>query len=150
MTIEKHTIPDTDTVIWAETDNLNYYITTPLPPDADEGVTNKQISFAAHNRRQYPKDASGISVPSQNRVYLFDPGRKNGSAIPGKPFRIDDGTENRMMRYVGRFIDLHSFFVGNIKKNISLYSPAGVRYIIETDDVRAEPAGQLALVAEDK
>ena len=60
----------------------------------------------------------------------MDPGRKSGSAIPGQPFRITDGTENRMMRYTGNWVDVHAFFTGNVDSDVSLYSPTGTRYII--------------------
>lgn len=133
MAIQKHTIEGTDTAIWAETANLNHFTSTLIPPDADAGVTNQQSSVAASSRRQYPGDSTKISVSSHNRIFLVDPGRKSGSAIPGKPFRITDGTENRMMRFTGDWIDIHSFFTGNVKVDCRLFSPSGTPYKIKAE-----------------
>lgn len=130
MAIQKHSIDGTDTAIWAETANLNHFTNTLIAPDSEGSVTNEQASVAASSRRQYPGDASTVSVSSHTRTYLVDPGRKSGSAIPGDPFRINDGTENRMMRFTGDWIDVHAFFTGNVKTDVSLYSPTGTRYQI--------------------
>ena len=130
MAIQKHTLEGTDTAIWAETANLNHFSSTLISPDAADGVTNQQASVSASSRRQYPGDGSTVSVSAHSRTYLVDPGRKSGSAVPGKPFRINDGTENRMMRYTGSWIDVHSFFTGNVDVETSLYSPTGTRYVI--------------------
>ena len=140
MAIQKHTLPDTDTAIWAETANLNHFSTTLIAPDSDGSVTNNQSSVAASTRRQYPGDSSLVSVSSHQRTYLVDPGRRSGSAIPGKPFRINDGTENRMMRFTGDWVDVHAFFTGNVDVETSLYSPTGTRYIIAATGGQAEVA----------
>ena len=136
MAIQKHTLDGTDTAIWAETANLNHFTSTLISPDSAAGVTNQQASGAASSRRQDPNDASTISVSSHSRTYLVDPGRKSGSAIPGAPFRINDGTENRMMRFTGDWVDVHAFFTGNVKSDVSLYSPTGTRYQIAGPTVR--------------
>lgn len=136
MAIQKHTIPSSSTAIWAETDNLNYFSVSSIEPDAAEGVTNENASVAASSRRQYPGDSSQINVASHSRTYLVDPGRKSGSAIPGKPFRINDGTENRMMRYTGRWLDVHAFFFGNVSTETSLYSPTGTRYVLAPNETQ--------------
>ena len=130
MAIQKHTIPSTDTAIWAETDNLNYFSSSAIAPDSDGSVTNEQASVAASSRRQYPGDPTTVAVSAHSRTYLVDPGRKSGSAIPGKPFRINDGTENRMMRFTGDWVDVHAFFTGNVSTETLLYSPTGTRYVI--------------------
>ena len=134
MAIQKHTLPTTDTAIWAETANLNHFSSTLIAPDSDGSVTNEQASVAASSRRQYPGDTSEVSVSAHSRTYLVDPGRKSGSAIPGKPFRINDGTENRMMRFTGDWVDVHAFFTGNVDVETSLYSPTGTRYVIAAGD----------------
>ena len=130
MALQKHTLPGTSSAIWAETDNLNYFSSTEISPDSDGNVTNESANVAASKRRQYPGDPSPFNVPTHSRVYLVDPGRKSGSAIPGQPFRINDGTENRMMRFTGNWVDVHAFFTGNVDADVSLYSPTGTRYII--------------------
>ena len=134
MAIQKHTIDGTDTAIWAESANLNHFTSTLIAPDSEASVTNVSVSFPAGSRRQYPGDATPVGFSGGTRVYLRDPGRKSGSAIPGKPFRIDDGTENRMMRYAGDFIDVHAFFTGNVKAECKLYSATGTRYVIAGPD----------------
>ena len=134
MAIQKHTIPDSTTAIWAETDNLNYFTKTAITPDSVGNVTNETSNVAASSRRQYPGDPTPVSVSANTRVFMVDPGRKSGSAIPGKPFRIDDGTENRMMRYAGTWTDVHAFFTGNVNSDVSLYSPSGTRYVIAAVD----------------
>ena len=130
MAIQKHTLPDTTSAIWAETENLNYFTKTAITPDSAGDVTNKTTDVAAHTRRQYPGDSSKVSVSSSSRVFMHDPGRKSGSAIPGSPFVISDGTETRQMRFTGTWTDVHSFFVGNTNAECSLYSPTGTRYVI--------------------
>ena len=61
---------------------------------------------------------------------MVDPGRKSGNAVPGKPFVISDGTEKRQMRYTGRWMDVHAFFVGNVTVESTLWSDTGTRYVI--------------------
>ena len=147
MAIQKHTLPTTDSAIWAETDNLNYFVTGSIEPDSAGGVTNEQASVAASSRRQYPGDPTTVSVSGHSRTVLKDPGRKSGSAIPGKPFRVSDGTENRQMRFTGDWVDVHAFFTGNVSSETLLYSPTGTRYVIAgptvfgatgTDVIKAE------------
>ena len=133
MAIQKHTLPDTNSAIWAETDNLNYFSSLSISPDSSTGVTNEQSQVAGHNRRQYPGDQSLSEVDSHPRVFMKDPGRKSGNAVPGRPFVISDGTEKRQMRYTGRFMDVHAFFVGNVTVDTTLWSPTGTRYVISAD-----------------
>lgn len=130
MAIEKHSIPDSDSAIWAETDNLNYFVKTAITPDTSTGIENKTSGVAAGSRRQYPGDPTPVGFKATDRVYMVDPGRKSGNAIPGKPFRIDDGTENRMMRYTGTWTDVHAYFTGDAANDCRLYSPSGTRYVI--------------------
>ena len=133
MAIQKHTLPDSNSAIWAETDNLNYFSSLSIAPDSSTGVTNEQAQVAGHNRRQYPGDTSLAEVDSHPRVFMKDPGRKSGNAVPGRPFVISDGTEKRQMRYTGRFMDVHAFFVGNVTVDTTLWSPTGTRYVISAD-----------------
>ena len=133
MAIEKHSLPDTNSAIWAETDNLNYFSSLSISPDTATGVTNSQSPVASNTRRQYPGDTTPVGVSGHNREFMTDPGRKSGNAIPGRPFVISDGTEKRQMRYTGRFMDVHAFFVGNVTVDTTLWSPTGTRYIISAD-----------------
>ena len=133
MAIQKHTLPDSTSAIWAETDNLNYFSSLSISPDSSEGVTNKQAQVEGKPRRAYPGDQNPAGVSSHPRTYMVDPGRKSGNAVPGRPFVISDGTEKRQMRYTGRFMDVHAFFVGNVTVDTTLWSPTGTRYVISAD-----------------
>lgn len=130
MAIEKHEAVADKVYIWAETANINHFVSTQLTPVSYGAVTNVQTTVKSHTRRQYPGDTSLVNVTSHARTFMKDPGRKNGNSLPGKPFIVDDGTERRQMTYQGDFIDLHSYFVGETKGAINLYSERGVRYAI--------------------
>ena len=130
MSAQKFSLENTDTAIWAEPANLNYFLKTTLTPDSAEGVTNVSTNVKAHTRRQYVGDTTLVNVSAHTMEYMVDPGRKSGSALPGKPFVVTDGTEKRQMRFTGDFMDVHAMFVGDSKFNIDLYSPSGTRYSI--------------------
>lgn len=138
MAIVKHIAgaPGFQVEIWGETANINFFLNTPLVAATKGSVITKQAAVSAHTRRQYPGDNSPINVSSTQREFLYDPGAKNGSALPGKSFvLVSDaglpGEERRQFTYVGRFLDLHSFFVGDVKMQVQLYSPSGKRYTID-------------------
>ena len=130
MAIQKHSIDGTDSAIWAETDNINYFLSTDLTPDSAGSVTNVQLNKPGHTRRQYPGDTSLVSVSAHSATTIMDPGRKSGNAIPGKPFVVTDGTEKRQFRYTGDWTDVHALFVGDVANETTLYSSTGTRYII--------------------
>lgn len=129
MTIQKFTIDGFDLAIWAEPANINYFLTTTLTPDAAEGVTNKQSSVKSHSRRQYPGDIITMNVAAHERVYMVDPGRKVGNALPGKPFILDDGVEKRQFTMTGNVVDLHAFLTSDVKNETRLYT-TGASYVI--------------------
>jgi len=136
MAIERFTIANTDTVIYAEPDNLNYFLNTPLTPDTAASATNKQATVKAHTRRQYPGDTTTSSVSATVRTYLSDPGRRTGNALPGDSFRVVSdaglpGEENRQFTYSGNWLDVHALFVGDAKMQVYLYSPSGTRYTVD-------------------
>lgn len=127
MAIQKFTIPNTDTVIWAEPDNLNYFLRTPLTPDSAGGVVNKQSSVKAHTRQRYPNDPNPVNVSAHGREYMVDPGRKDGRGLPGTPFRVVSepgmpASENRRFTYQGDWMDVHSLFSGDAAMQLFLYS----------------------------
>ena len=130
MAIEKHEAVADKVYIWGETDNINHFVTTPLEPVSYGQVTNQQSQVKSHSRRAYPGQSPATGVAAHSRVYIVDPGRKNGSALPGSNFWIDDGTEKRQFTYQGDFTDLHSYFVSETKLAITLWSERGVRYAI--------------------
>ena len=130
MSAQKFSLENTDTAIWAEPANLNYFLTTPLTPDSAAGVSNKTSTVKQHTRRQYKGDITTSTVSTHSREFMVDPGRKSGSALPGSPFVVTDGTEKRTFRLVGDFMDVHALFLGDAKSDLDLYSPTGTRYSI--------------------
>ncbi len=130
MSIQKHVYDvNTGNAIYAETANINYFLTTPLTPASAAGAQNKTASVKAHTRRRYPGDPTPSNVAISNKEFLYDPGRRNGSATPGSPFILDDGIEKRRFTYTGSFTALHAFLVGDASKNLKCYSPSA-RYDI--------------------
>lgn len=120
----KMTIPGGKVTIIGDVANINYYINTPLVPDSQTGIVNKTSSVKAHQRRRYATDSNPTNVSGHNREFMYDPGRRNGSAIPGDPFILDDGTEKRSFMFTGDFVDLHAFIKGQAKMAVTLYSPS--------------------------
>ena len=136
MTIEKMTLPGTQTAIWGEPANINFFLNTDLVPDVAAGVVNRQSTVRAHTRRQYPGDSTPINVSGSNREFLVDPGRRSGNALPGKSFRVVGdaglpGEDNRQFTYQGRWEYVHSLFVGDAAMQVHLYSPSGTRYVVD-------------------
>lgn len=115
--------------IWAETANINYFLTTPLVPAGEGTIVNKTSAVKAHSRRQYPGDSSSINVSASSRTYMVDPGRKVGNALPGEPFILDDGVQKRQFTFTGNVVDLHAFLLSDVKAETKLYT-TGARYVI--------------------
>ena len=141
MAIKKHIAGGTgfQVEIWAETANINFFLKTPLTPASESGVVTKQASVAAHTRRQYPGDPTPANVAANQREFMYDPGARNGSALPGKNFWLvkgigTAGEERRQFTYVGKLRDLHAFIVGDAKYDLTLYGPTGKRYEIAEAD----------------
>ena len=131
MAIEKHSIDGTSAAIWAETANLNYFLKTALEPDTIGGVENRTKNIPQRTVRRYVGDPNPYTVKAVTGArYLYDPGRKNGGATPGQEMILADGVEKRSMTYTGSFIDVHAYFVGNAKMDLTLYS-AGASYEIK-------------------
>ena len=129
MTIQKFDPEGFELEIWAETANINYFLTTPLTPAGEGTIVNKTANVKAHSRRQYPQDPSTINVSASTRTYMVDPGRKVGNALPGSPFILDDGTEKRQFTFTGNVVDLHAFLLSDVKEETKLYT-TGARYVI--------------------
>jgi len=111
-----------DIAIYGEPANINYYVTTPLVPVSETAAVDKTSTVSAHTRRRYAGDTTPVNVSGSSREYLFDPGRRNGSAVPGNPFILDDGTEKRQFRYTGTLMDLHAYIKGEAAMDLVLYS----------------------------
>ena len=130
MSIEKHSLPDSEAAIYGETANLNYFLKTALEADSDVAVVDKQASVKAHTRRRYVGDDTPVNVSAHSREYVYDPGRRNGSATPGKQMILSDGVERRSFTYTGSWMDIRAFLVGNAKMDLKAYS-ASARYKIK-------------------
>ena len=124
MAIQKHIFDADGNAIYAETANINYFLTTPLEPASAGAVVNKTSNVKAFTRRRFPGDSAPSNVSATTREYLYDPGRRNGSATPGDPFILDDGVEKRSFTYTGSFTDLHAFLVGDAAMALRCYSPS--------------------------
>jgi len=129
MTVQKFSPEGFELDIYAETENINYFMTTPLTPASVGAVVNKTATVKASTRRQYVGDPTPINVSGSERVYMVDPGRKVGNALPGSPFILDDGTEKRQMTFAGNVVDLHAFLSSDVKAETKLYT-TGARYVI--------------------
>ena len=129
MTVQKFAPEGFELAIYAETENLNYFLNTPITPVSEGAVVNKTATVKAHTRRQYVGDPTPVNVSGGDRVYMYDPGRKVGNALPGEPFILDDGTEKRQMTFAGNVVDLHAFLVSDVKAETKLYT-TGARYVI--------------------
>ena len=131
--IQKCTPAGKEWSIWCIPANFNYFVETDLVPDTAEGVVNKQSSVKAHTRRQYYNDIIKINVSAHNREFMYDPGRKVGSALPGYSFILDDGTEKRQFTTDADVMDLHAYLVGELTNVTKLYTE-GARYEITPEE----------------
>ena len=128
---------DSNIAIYGEPDNINYFVTTDLVAATEDSIENKQASVSKHTRRRFAGDSSPINVDAHTRDYLFDPGRRNGSALPGQPFILDDGTERRQFHFTGSVMDLHAYLVGEAAMDLSLFSPSARYEIAAAADTQA-------------
>ena len=127
--IQRHTLPSGTAAIYGETANLNYFLNTPLEADSVAGVINVQSTVKQHTRRQYVGDTTPSSVSAYSRTTMYDPGRRNGAATPGKDMLLSDDIERRAFTYVGPWTDVHAFLVGQAKTDLKAYSESA-RYDI--------------------
>ena len=134
--IQKHTLPSNNAAIYGETANINYFLNTPLTADSVEGVINVSSTVKQHTRRRYVGDSTPSSVSSHSRTTMYDPGRRNGAATPGKDMLLSDEIERRAFTYVGPWTDVHAFLVGQAKMDLKAYSESA-RY-----DIAAAGSGE--------
>lgn len=141
MAIVPHTIPgggDKPARIFAETDNINFFVGGALEPDEAAGPTNITVPFSGSSRQQYPGDPTPVTSGGGSRVVLVDPSRKTGNAIPGKNFILtsidEDGdlVEKRQFSYTGTWVKVHAFLRLNCTGNVFAYNSSGARYTIST------------------
>jgi len=133
MAITRHSLPGTTAAIYAETDNINYFLSTPLEADTVVGISNGEASVSTYTRRRYVGDATPINVSSHQRQYLIDPGRRNGNATPGREMILDDGTEKRSFTYVGSWLQVHGFLTASLKPGLTKCYSESARYDISVD-----------------
>ena len=124
MAIEKHTVNELQgTAIWGETPNLQYFLNTTIEADTVGGVETRTKNIPARSMRRYVGDPNPYNIgPVTGARYVYDPGRRGGSATPGKEMILDDGVERRSFTYVGSFVDVHAFILGDAKMDLTLYS----------------------------
>lgn len=118
--------------IWAIPANINYFLDTPLVPATVEGSEERTASKSAHTRRRYIGDASPINVGAHSYTYLYDPGRKVGSALPGYSFILDDGIEKRQFTTNAPVASLYGYLLADLSRKTALYTQ-GARYILEPE-----------------
>ena len=124
MTAQKMVPAGTDIAIYGEPANINYFVETDLVPASKDSVENKTSTVKTHTRRKYATDSSPSNVSGGSREYLYDPGRRNGGAVPGRPFILDDGTERRQFHFTGSVMDLHAYLVGEASMDLTFFSPS--------------------------
>lgn len=133
-------IPDgTNIAIYGEPDNINYFVTTDLAAATEDSVENKTSTVSSHTRRKFATDDSPSNVSSHSREFLFDPGRRNGGAVPGQIFILDDGTERRQFHFTGSVMDLHAYLVGEAAMDLTFISPSAA---YDISAAAAEQAGK--------
>lgn len=140
MAILPHTVEvagGQELILYGETANLNYFLVATLTPDTADGPTVSQSPVGGMSRRQYPGDATPISVGGAQREFLYDPTRSSGSALPGKTFVLRqkevDGSgepERRQFTYKGRWVDLHAYLRAEAAMDLYAYNSSGARYTI--------------------
>lgn len=122
-------------VIYAEPDNLNWFLSLPLDPDTITAPTTDTATVPAHTRRSYPGDATPVNVSGSSREFLKDPTRRSGNALPGRSFMLQatngsNVTEKRQFTFKGRVQDLHGYLRENAAYDTFLYLNTGARYSI--------------------
>ena len=139
--IQKHTLPSNNAAIYGETANINYFVKTDLAADTTDGVINVQSTVKAHTRRKYVGDSSPSNVSGHTRTSLYDPGRKNGAATPGKNMLLSDGVERRAFTYVGPWVEVHAWLTGDAAMDLQAYSESA-RYDIPEASGQQAPEGR--------
>lgn len=129
MTTQKFSPEGFELSIYGEAANINYFLTTPLVPDSEDGIVNKTSTVKAHTRRRYVGDPTPSNVSGGDRVWMYDPGRIRLNVLPGDPFILSAGTEKRQFTFTGNVVDLHAYLKSNVKEETKLYT-TGAPYVI--------------------
>jgi len=139
MTRMKHSVDGKNLAIYGETANINYFLVNDLTPDSVDGVVNKETRRKDASVRRYVGDPTPYNRPGGDVKFMYDPGRIDLQTLPGKPFILADGTEKRQFSYSGDVMELHSFLVGNVKKETKLYT-SGPPYVIAGPEAQEQAA----------
>ena len=119
--------------IYGHPNNLAHFVTTTPVAASDAAREMKQGVKKSHTRRRYVGDPSPITVAEHNFDYIYDPGRKVGSATPGWSFILDDGTEKRQFTTTGDVQELVLYLETEVKKTTRLYT-GGASTVINPAD----------------
>lgn len=140
MAIQKIVVPAAGArnafTLYAELNNINFFLKTPLTQANIGSPSNKQVAVKAHQRRQFPGDTALSNVPGTSREFLVDPSRKSGNALPGRSIVLvgDPGMPNeerRSFTLKGRWVDFHAWLMAEAKMEIFAYNHTGARYTVE-------------------
>lgn len=121
--------------IYAEPDNLNWFLNLPLDPDTITAPSTGTATVGSYTRRSYPGDATPINVSGSTKTFLKDPTRRSGNSLPGRSFMLVatnelGQTEKRQFTFKGRLQDLHGYLRENFANDGYLYMNTGARYNI--------------------
>jgi hypothetical protein len=121
--------------IYAEPANLNYFLKTPLTPDAAAGPVDKQSVVKAHSRRQGPGDTTPISVRASNREWTIDASKRWGSGLPGRSVVLVadaglPGEERRQFTVKGDWNEFTAWLGSKAKMQIEAYNHTGAHVTI--------------------
>ena len=108
--------------IYGHPANWAYFCKTALAAASDGARELKLGTRKAHTRRKYAGDTNPSNVAQHPRDWLYDPGRKTGSAIPGWSFILNDGTEKRQFTTTGDVQELILYLQDEVKKDTKVHT----------------------------
>jgi len=122
------------------TENLEYFIDIAgsglVVQGSDEVVIAESASKGGSaSVSRYPGDPSPYNRTNAPRKIMKNRFVRHGSALPGRRFVLEDGTERRQFTYNGNLSALHALLVGNLKMEVRMINYNGAWEIIS-------PAGE--------
>ena len=104
-------------------ENLNYFVD--VAGAGLEAQTSSDVVVAETNSkggnttvRRYPGDPSPFTRSNTSAKIMKNRTVRHGSALPGRGFTLDDGTERRSFTYQGDLRALHALLVGHLKVDV--------------------------------
>ena len=79
---------------------------------------------------RYPGDPSPYNRTNVPRKIMKNRFVRHGSALPGRRFVLEDGTERRQFTYNGNLSALHALLVGNLKMQVRMINYNGAWEVI--------------------